>query len=150
MTQIPGFIDLQVNGFRGVGFSDNTLTAETCAAACQAILSRGTAAFLPTVITSDAVTYRRNLAILAEVIEDRAFTGRVLGIHAEGPFISKQPGAINNGRFISTAAFIRSGPELKIPPQNSSASSVVVKSITASKTPSLISSSIAFPPTPLA
>ena len=94
MTQIPGFIDLQVNGFRGVGFSDNTLTAETCAAACQAILSRGTAAFLPTVITSDAVTYRRNLAIIAEVIEDRAFKGRVLGIHAEGPFISKQPGAI--------------------------------------------------------
>ena len=94
MTQIPGFIDLQVNGCKCVDFSDKTLTAETCADACQNLLSCGTAAFLATVITSDTMTYRQNLAILAEIIEDRAFKGKVLGIHAEGPFISKKPGAV--------------------------------------------------------
>ena len=94
MKQIPGFIDLQVNGYKGVDFSDNTLTTESCAHACQALLARGTAAFLPTVITSDEATYRRNLAILADIIEDEAFKGKVLGIHAEGPFISKLPGAV--------------------------------------------------------
>lgn len=94
MIQIPGFIDLQVNGFKGVDFSDKTITAESCAAVCQELLSRGTAAFLPTVITSDTATYRKNLAILAEIIEDKAFKGKVIGIHAEGPFISRQPGAV--------------------------------------------------------
>lgn len=94
MTRIPGFIDLQVNGYQGVDFSDSRLSVDACAKACRALLSHGTAAFLPTVITSDAATYRRNLAILAEIIEDNAFKGKVLGIHAEGPFISRLTGAV--------------------------------------------------------
>ena len=92
--KIPGFVDLQVNGYCGLDFSNSDITDDACAKACQALLRRGTAAFLPTIITSNTTTYRRNLAILAEIIEDRAFKGKILGIHAEGPFISRQSGAV--------------------------------------------------------
>jgi N-acetylglucosamine-6-phosphate deacetylase len=92
--QIPGFIDLQVNGYKGVDFSDKSLTAEACANACRKLLQHGTAGFLPTIITSDEATYKRNLAVLAEIAGDAEFGGKVLGIHAEGPFLSKLPGAI--------------------------------------------------------
>lgn len=94
MIRIPGFIDLQVNGYKGIDFSDNRLSADACREACRSLLSHGTAAFLPTVITSDAATYQRNLAILAEIVEDEAFKGKVLGIHIEGPFISRLTGAV--------------------------------------------------------
>ena len=48
----PGYVDLQVNGYVGVDFSDSELTEEAAVHACRALLSAGTAAFLPTIITS--------------------------------------------------------------------------------------------------
>ena len=90
-----GFVDLQVNGFGGVSFSEPGLTAARCAAACDAVLRRGgVAAFLPTIITADAAVIEANLAVLADAIESARFGGRLLGIHLEGPFISPLPGAI--------------------------------------------------------
>lgn len=91
---IPGFVDLQVNGYRGVDFSSPELTPESCADTCRELLSSGTAAFLPTVITSSVDIYRRNLPIIADVMDDEEFAGRVLGVHLEGPFISSRPGAV--------------------------------------------------------
>jgi N-acetylglucosamine-6-phosphate deacetylase len=91
---IPGFVDLQVNGFVGVDFSSPDLTAESFAHACRELLSRGTAAFLPTLITSPLEVYARNLPILAHRISLPEFQGRLPGIHLEGPFLSPQPGAV--------------------------------------------------------
>ncbi len=92
--KINGYIDLQVNGYLGTDFSDPQLTEQSCAAACEHLLAHGTAAFLPTVITSSEQVYRRNLGIIADIISSPRFKGRVLGIHAEGPFISDKPGAV--------------------------------------------------------
>ena len=94
ITKCPGFIDLQVNGFMGVDFSDPSLTEEQFISACQALLKKGTAAFLPTLITSSPAVYEHNLPLIARVIQNREFQGRLLGIHLEGPFISQQPGAV--------------------------------------------------------
>jgi N-acetylglucosamine-6-phosphate deacetylase len=91
---IPGFVDLQVNGYLGVDFSNPDLSVETCVHACASLLRAGTAAFLPTIITSPTEVYKRNLPILASVIEQDEFRGRLLGIHVEGPFISPEPGAV--------------------------------------------------------
>lgn len=91
---IPGFVDLQVNGYGGVDFSDAAVAPEQFAAACRGVLSRGTVAFLPTLITSSDATYRRNLPLLAELMESPEFRDRLLGFHIEGPFISKEPGAV--------------------------------------------------------
>ncbi len=91
---IPGFVDLQVNGFVGVDFSSPDLTEESFVRACRALLQRGTAAFLPAIITSPLEVYERNLPILARGIALPEFRGRLPGIHLEGPFISPQPGAV--------------------------------------------------------
>ena len=91
---VPGFVDLQVNGYLGVDFSSPDLTQESFIYACQALLGRGTAAFLPTLITSPVDIYARNLPLIASALALPEFHGRLLGIHLEGPFISPEPGAV--------------------------------------------------------
>jgi N-acetylglucosamine-6-phosphate deacetylase len=90
---LPGLVDLQVNGYKGVDFSGAELTAENFTLACRELLNAGTTAFLPTLVTSSAEIYERNLPIIAAVMNAGEFQGRVLGIHLEGPFISAQDGA---------------------------------------------------------
>ena len=90
--KIPGLIDLQVNGYRGVDFSSADLTRRDFARACRGLCEAGTTAFLPTLISSPKEIYRRNLPIIAEAMEADEFRGRVLGIHLEGPFISPAEG----------------------------------------------------------
>lgn len=91
--EIPGLIDLQVNGYRGVDFCDPALTTGAFARACRWMLEAGTTAFVPTLITSSRRTYEHNLPIIAEVLDSPEFRGRVPGIHLEGPFINPQAGA---------------------------------------------------------
>jgi N-acetylglucosamine-6-phosphate deacetylase len=91
---LPGFVDLQVNGYRGIDFSGPDLTEESCIHACRELLDHGTIAFLPTIITNCRENYRRNLPILGSVVGQAEFSNKLLGIHVEGPFISDQPGAI--------------------------------------------------------
>ena len=90
----PPLIDLQVNGCGGVNFSGSDLTPDRAAEACRTVLAGGTAAFLATVITSPTKTYRRNLPLLASLVESEELRGRVLGLHLEGPFISPAAGFV--------------------------------------------------------
>jgi len=79
---VPGFVDLQVNGFAGVDF----LTADTDGYrhAGDALLETGVTAFLPTLITAPEPQL---LAALREV--PAGLDGpRILGAHLEGPFLS--------------------------------------------------------------
>ena len=97
MEGIPGFIDVQVNGYRGVDFTGDgsvPLTIESCAAACRAYLAEaGCIAFLPTIITSHEAEYAVTLPLVATVMEMPEFEGRLVGMHLEGPFLSAEPGA---------------------------------------------------------
>lgn len=93
-TSIPGFVDLQVNGFTGVDFSSPELMEEQFTRACRALLAKGTTAFLATIITSPVEVYRRNLPLIAAAMRRDEFQGRLLGVHVEGPFISREPGAV--------------------------------------------------------
>ncbi|MFH1730457.1 MAG: N-acetylglucosamine-6-phosphate deacetylase [Planctomycetota bacterium] len=93
---IPGFVDLQVNGFIGVDFSDPGLHEKDFCKTCREVLRRGTSAFLPTMITSPVDVYERNLPLLAQTVTEPEFAARLLGIHLEGPFISRQPGAVGS------------------------------------------------------
>ena len=84
---VPGFVDLQVNGFGGVDFL--TASREDYARAGEALLATGVTAYQPTLITAseDAV-----VDALGEVPRDGPGP-RVLGVHLEGPFISaERPG----------------------------------------------------------
>lgn len=92
-TETLGLVDLQVNGYRGINFSDISLTQEDFIQACRDVFDAGTTAFLPTIITSPVEVYEHNLPIMAAVMETEEFHGRLLGFHIEGPFISPKEGA---------------------------------------------------------
>lgn len=94
MFKVPGFIDVQVNGFLGVDFSQNDLSEAELIRVSKELLNRGTAAFMPTIITNSEENYKRNLPILAKAMKAPELQGRALGIHAEGPFLSDKPGAV--------------------------------------------------------
>jgi N-acetylglucosamine-6-phosphate deacetylase len=90
--KIRGLVDLQVNGYKGVHFSDINLTQDDFILACRGVFEAGTSAFLPTMITSPKEVYEHNLPIMAAVLQEAEFRGRLLGFHIEGPFISAQNG----------------------------------------------------------
>ncbi|MCE5340008.1 MAG: amidohydrolase family protein [Planctomycetaceae bacterium] len=87
-------IDLQVNGYMGVDFSSPQLTESDFIYACQKMIKHGVTAFLPTIITSSENVYKRNLSLIAKASEKPELKEHILGIHAEGPFISKESGAV--------------------------------------------------------
>lgn len=79
---VPGFVDLQVNGFAGIDFFE--ADADGYRRAGDALLETGVTAYLPTFITAPE---EQLLAALREV---PASSGgpRILGVHLEGPFLS--------------------------------------------------------------
>jgi N-acetylglucosamine-6-phosphate deacetylase len=79
---VPGFVDLQVNGFAGVDFLG--ADADGFATAGEALLETGVTAYLPTLITS---AEEDTIAALRSVPETR-HGPRILGVHLEGPFLS--------------------------------------------------------------
>ncbi len=92
-VKIPGLVDLQVNGYKGVDFAGPDLTAEDFIRACKGHFEAGTTALLATIVTSPRELYERNLPLIAEAMTCPELKGRVLGIHVEGPFISVADGA---------------------------------------------------------
>ena len=91
---IPGFVDLQVNGTHGIDFSASDLTRLDCLRAFDLIRNGGTAAFLPTIITSPLDVLLRNLETIARAAVDYEHSAAIAGIHLEGPFLDPTPGAI--------------------------------------------------------
>ena len=92
MQTYPGFVDLQVNGCRGVDFSSPDLTRDGIEQIGRRLMARGVAAYCPAVITTSNEVYRRNLPLLADAVEGPAPGARILGVHLEGPFISPDDG----------------------------------------------------------
>ncbi len=90
---LKGFIDLQVNGYLGIDFSEPGLTLSDIRRVTRALVERGTIAYCPTVITGSVDTYKQNLPVLAQAMEEPDLQPHLLGIHLEGPFISPEEGA---------------------------------------------------------
>jgi N-acetylglucosamine-6-phosphate deacetylase len=79
---VPGFVDLQVNGFAGVDLLG--ADADGYRRVREALVETGVTAFLPTFITAPE---DRLLAALHEVPTE-SDGPRILGAHLEGPFLS--------------------------------------------------------------
>ena len=93
MIRLRGFVDLQVNGFRGVDFSAPDLTEAAAATALRGLVADGTALLLPTLITAPEAVYARNLPLLARLAANPEFARHVPGFHLEGPFLCPREGA---------------------------------------------------------
>jgi N-acetylglucosamine-6-phosphate deacetylase len=89
---IPGFIDLQVNGYAGIDFNDPETSVKDILEAAEILENRGTVGFLPTVITNDRKTIEKCIATITTAIKKQKKGGNILGIHLEGPFISPEYG----------------------------------------------------------
>ena len=79
---VPGFVDLQVNGFGGVDFMG--ADADGYARGGEALLETGVTAYLPTFISApedDLLTALGNVPLESD-------GPRLLGVHLEGPFLS--------------------------------------------------------------
>jgi N-acetylglucosamine-6-phosphate deacetylase len=86
MLLLPGFIDTQVNGGGGVLFNDDP-SIETIRRIAAAHRKFGTTGFLPTLISDDLAKVKRAIEAVAAAVEEGV--PGVLGIHMEGPFLSR-------------------------------------------------------------
>ncbi|HET9898275.1 MAG TPA: N-acetylglucosamine-6-phosphate deacetylase [Streptosporangiaceae bacterium] len=99
---LPGFIDLQVNGYFGVELAG--AGADGFATVARRLPETGTTSFMPTFITSPiehlAAMLRHSAAVMPELARNPRLA-RVLGIHLEGPFISPRRAGAHNLAWIA-------------------------------------------------
>lgn len=88
----PGFIDLQLNGFKGVDFCAPGATMEDIGKAINAILATGTTRFFPTVITGQPETMIGSITMLAKAKRELPLGRAMEAFHIEGPHISPKDG----------------------------------------------------------
>jgi N-acetylglucosamine-6-phosphate deacetylase len=79
---VPGFVDLQVNGFAGVDFATAELDGYRTAG--EALVRTGVTAFRPTFITAP----EEALVAAVERVPADGIGPHILGAHLEGPFLS--------------------------------------------------------------
>lgn len=98
LVHLPGFFDLQINGFAGIDFNRPGIRDQDIQHVVGKLLLTGVTRFLPTFITSDLRDFR---ACVAPWL--RSDHEAVAGFHMEGPYINPQDGP----RGAHEAAFVQ-------------------------------------------
>ena len=99
----PGFIDLQINGGFGEDFTSGIHDAASAERVLgrvgRGLLAQGVTGYCPTLVTSPTDTYT---AALPNIRRSRAGAGgaAVLGVHLEGPLISRARRGAHNESFL--------------------------------------------------
>jgi N-acetylglucosamine-6-phosphate deacetylase len=89
----PGFVDIQVNGYRGQEFSSPDLTAEKVAKVVRDHYAFGVTSICPTLTTQSLATLAHGMSAIAAACEEFTDVGHaVTGIHLEGPYFSTDDG----------------------------------------------------------
>lgn len=92
---MPGYVDLQVNGYAGVDFNADDLTAERLGEASERMRQDGVDRALATVITAPLEAMISRIGRIAAVLDEAPEAGSVFsGVHVEGPFLSPEPGYV--------------------------------------------------------
>jgi N-acetylglucosamine-6-phosphate deacetylase len=90
-----GYVDLQVNGYAGVDFNDESTTDEQLIAVCQRLRTDRVDAILATIITAHRDPLIARIQRITRFCEAYPDESRVIaGLHIEGPFISPLVGYV--------------------------------------------------------
>jgi N-acetylglucosamine-6-phosphate deacetylase len=85
---VPGFVDLQVNGYAGVDFS--APGEDGYARAGARLLADGVTAFQPTLVTAPGEEMVAALGAVRAASDAGGGGPRITGAHLEGPFLSRE------------------------------------------------------------
>jgi N-acetylglucosamine-6-phosphate deacetylase len=89
----PGFLDIQVNGFGGQEFSSRELTPQKVLEIVRSFDAFGVVRCCPTVTTESLDVLEHALRTIAAACESSPEVARrVVGVHLEGPFITREDG----------------------------------------------------------
>ncbi|MGV2332594.1 MAG UNVERIFIED_CONTAM: amidohydrolase family protein [Planctomycetaceae bacterium] len=89
----PGLFDLQLNGYRGIWFSSESLTADDVETVITDFARQGIAGCLPTLITNSREAIEHGLSVIRAARERSPLVrAMVPGCHVEGPWISPENG----------------------------------------------------------
>lgn len=89
----PGLCDIQVNGYKGIWFSSETLTTDEVETVIHSYVEQGITQCLPTLITNSAAAIEHGLAVIRSARDRSALLQHVIaGCHVEGPWISPVDG----------------------------------------------------------
>jgi N-acetylglucosamine-6-phosphate deacetylase len=88
----PGLIDIQINGYMGVDFSDTTLKLEDLRKATRSLRKVGVTTFLPTVVANSRAHMKKSFQLLSEMLKDEEIGLSIPGFHLEGPYLSPVQG----------------------------------------------------------
>lgn len=93
---VPGFIDVHVHGGKGIDFGTPGQIAENLSTYSEWVASTGIAGFLCSIAAPDAEALVQMVRAYADVLDRGVPGAEALGLHLEGPFISKEKkGAFN-------------------------------------------------------
>ena len=109
----PGFIDLHIHGYLGKDVCD--ATAESIRTIAGGLVENGVTGFLPTTMTVDMSVINGALNACREVKNCGEYYGsQILGVHAEGPFISASKKGAQDERFIlkPDADFVKANADI--------------------------------------
>ncbi len=89
----PGLCDIQVNGYKGIWFSSETLTTAEVDTVIHSYVEQGITQCLPTLITNSAAAIEHGLAVIRSARDRSPLLQKVIaGCHIEGPWISAVDG----------------------------------------------------------
>ena len=96
----PGLIDLHIHGYLGCDVCDGEEASIRTIAG--GLVQNGVTGFLPTTMTVDMVVIRRALEVCRALKEEsKTWAGStILGVHAEGPFISESKKGAQDAKYI--------------------------------------------------
>jgi len=89
----PGFVDIQINGYKGFDFNKVPLSGEEWKVVSQHLLEIGVTTFYPTIITNTVKQLSEIFKENMKVLKDMDMLNNVIGgFHLEGPYLSLQDG----------------------------------------------------------
>lgn len=89
----PGWIDIQVNGYRGFDFNKEPVTAEDVLGVTAQMHKYGVTSYLPTIITGSFELMEQAARQIGSVCDTHELAANsIAGIHLEGPYLSGEDG----------------------------------------------------------